>query len=52
MSDKYNIKLSDKERKMFEAWDRLDPVSDWEKIKNRRVFLIQGDFNKYIEILN
>ncbi len=51
MSDKYNIRLSDKERKMFEAWDRMDPVSDWEREKNRRVFLHQHNSNKFIENL-
>ena len=48
MSDKYNINLSKQERKMMEAWDKEDPVSEWEKIKNKRVEKIQGNSNNFI----
>jgi deoxyribonuclease-1 len=37
MSEKYNIKLSSKEQKMFNAWDKLDPISKWEITKNQRI---------------
>jgi deoxyribonuclease-1 len=49
MSEKYNIKLSKQERKMMEVWDKEDPISDWERIKNKRVEEIQGNSNKFIE---
>ena len=42
MSKTYNIKLSKKDRKMFEKWDLEDPISEWEKIKKERI-------NKIIE---
>jgi len=48
MSDKYNINLSNQERRMMEVWDRIDPVSEWERIKNKRVEKLQGNKNKYI----
>ena len=48
MSDKYNINLSPQERKMFEVWNKLDPVDEWERIKNKRVNKLQGNRNKYI----
>lgn len=51
MSEKYNIRLSKQERRMFEAWDKMDPISDWEREKNRRVFLYQRNSNKFIEKL-
>ena len=48
MSDKYNINLSPQEHKMFEVWNKLDPVDEWERIKNKRVNKLQGNRNKYI----
>lgn len=48
MSDKYNINLSKQERKMMEVWDKQDPVSRWEIIKNDRVLMVQGNRNPYI----
>ena len=48
MSDKYNINLSSQERKMFEAWNKLDPVDEWERIKSKRVYKLQGNKNNYI----
>jgi len=49
MSDKYNVRLSKQERKMMEAWDKQDPVSEWEKIKNKRIENIQGNINNFIK---
>lgn len=48
MSEKYNIKLSKKEKKMMKVWSKLDPVSTWEKTKNKRIYKIQGNLNKFI----
>lgn len=33
MSNKYNIRLSDQEIKMFRVWDKIDPIDSWEKEK-------------------
>ena len=49
MSDKYNVRLSKQERKMMEAWNKQDPVSEWERIKNKRIEKIQGNLNHYIK---
>lgn len=48
MSDKYNVRLSKQERKLMNTWNKLDPISEWERIKNKRVKKIQGNFNSYI----
>ena len=48
MSDKYNVTLSKQERKMMEVWNKLDPVDEWERIKNKRVYELQGNKNPYI----
>ncbi len=49
MSDKYKVRLSKKEKKMMEAWNKLDPVDEWEKTKNKRVQKLQGNLNPYIQ---
>lgn len=49
MSDKYNVRLSKQERKIMEAWDKQDPVSEWERVKNKRIEKIQGNNNSYIK---
>lgn len=49
MSDKYNVKLSRQERKLMNTWSKLDPISEWERVKNIRVKNFQGNFNPYIK---
>jgi deoxyribonuclease-1 len=49
MSEKYNINLSKSERKMMDKWNIKDPTSTWEKIKNERVFKLQGNKNSFIK---
>lgn len=51
MSEKYNIRLSKQERRIMEAWNTSDPVSAWEREKNKRVFSIQGNSNRFVEDL-
>lgn len=48
MSEKYKIRLSKKERKMMNYWNKIDPVSKWERIKNKRVEKLQGNLNSFI----
>lgn len=37
MSKNYNIKLSKDEKEMFEKWDLEDSISEWEKVKIKRI---------------
>lgn len=37
MSKTYHINLSKQERRLMEVWDRLDPISEWEKKKNEMI---------------
>lgn len=41
--------ISSSSRKMFEAWDSLDPVDAWECERNRRIKAIQGNGNEFVE---
>ncbi|WP_067582175.1 endonuclease [Endozoicomonas ascidiicola] len=49
MSDQYKFKLSNKERKLFEAWNKMYPVTSWESERNRQISDVQGWGNPYVE---
>ena len=49
MAHKYNIFLSTEMKETFEAWNKLDPVDEYERWRNRRIKEIQGDSNIFIE---
>jgi deoxyribonuclease I len=40
---KYDLRLSGQDRRVYEAWSRLHPVSEWERWRNRRVACAMGD---------
>lgn len=39
--------LSDQQRKLMEAWDRMYPPSKWECERGRRIMELQGNVNPY-----
>lgn len=48
MRDTYDIQISRQQQQLFEAWNRLDPVDEWELERNRRIAAIQGNGNPYV----
>lgn len=48
MADKHGVVISDDERSMFERWNAADPVSDWERLRDDRIYAIQGNRNPYV----
>ena len=42
--------VSDKNRKLFEAWSKEDPVDAWECTRARRIKEIQGNANEVVEL--
>jgi deoxyribonuclease I len=40
--------VSDKNRPLFEAWDREDPVDAWECERDRRIEALQGNHNPFV----
>ena len=48
MRDKYGLKISHSQEKMFIAWNNLDPVTRWERKRNQIIKEIQGDENLYV----
>lgn len=41
--------ISRKNRKLFDAWAKLDPVDDWECERQERIKKIQGNDNPFVE---
>ena len=41
--------VSEKNRKLFEAWDKEDPVDDWERERARRIEQRQGNKNPFVK---
>lgn len=52
MSDRYDINISDAQRKMFNVWNKQDPVDAWELEKNKRIKSLQGNSNPYVKNLD
>jgi Endonuclease I len=40
--------ISRSNQKLFEAWNREDPIDDWERERARRIEAIQGNRNPFI----
>ena len=45
----YGITLSSKERKLFEAWDKMYPVTEPECLRDKRIARYQGNHNPFVK---
>ncbi|WP_227657588.1 endonuclease [Candidatus Magnetaquicoccus inordinatus] len=45
----YHLPISETQRKLFERWDKEDPVDAWERERNRRIKALQGNGNPFVE---
>ena len=45
----YGLRISKKQRRLFNVWDREDPVDDWERTRNFMIKNIQGNGNPFIK---
>ena len=41
--------ISKKNRKLFQAWAKEDPIDDWERERAKRIEAIQRNHNKFVE---
>lgn len=48
MADQYDLRLSKQDRRTYEAWNRMYPVSDWERWRNQKVACVMGRGNQYV----
>ena len=48
MADVHGVVMTAAERATFSSWDQADPVSPWEKERDRRIEMEQGNSNPYV----
>ncbi|MCW7555273.1 endonuclease [Endozoicomonas gorgoniicola] len=48
MEDRYPFRLSDGQRKLYEAWDKMYPPTEWEVQRNDKISRVQGWENPYV----
>ncbi|SEQ14199.1 deoxyribonuclease-1 [Amphritea atlantica] len=48
MRDRYGLKISSKQEKLFAAWSVQDPVDSWELQRNELIAGLQGNSNPYV----
>lgn len=48
MADRYNIRLAESQQKILIAWDKMYPVSEWERERDRRIARAMGHHNPFV----
>src|SRR5699024_9406330 len=48
MHDRYNLRLSDAQEKLFMAWDKQYPVTDEERKRHEHIAQYMGNSNPFI----
>lgn len=48
MSDRYHLRLSKQDRRLYDIWNRQYPVNEWEQWRNRSNACAQGNANQYV----
>ena len=48
MDESYPGIISGKNRKLFETWDKQDPVDSWECEREKRIQEVQGNGNRFV----
>ena len=41
--------ISKKNKKLFETWDKQDPIDDWERERAKRIEAVQGNENPFVK---
>ncbi|CSF32357.1 endonuclease I [Shigella sonnei] len=49
MRDQYNLTLSRQQTQLFNAWNKMYPVTDWECERDERIAKVQGNHNPYVQ---
>ncbi|WP_116810007.1 endonuclease [Steroidobacter cummioxidans] len=48
MYDRYNLRMSDQQQRLFMAWDKQFAVSAWELERDRRIARVMGHSNQFV----
>ena len=49
MNKRYKMPISKKQRKLFDIWNKLDTVDNWERKRNKLIESVQGNRNSFID---
>ena len=49
MSETYGMTLDPTMAEMFRLWSEADPVDEWERTRNERIFEAQGNRNPFVQ---
>ena len=48
MSERYQLRLSKQDQRLYDIWNRQYPVSEWEHWRNRKIACAQGNANPHV----
>ncbi|WP_201265477.1 endonuclease [Mariprofundus sp. EBB-1] len=48
MEKVYGLNISKKQRRLFDVWNREDPVDAWEVWRNKKIMALQGNSNPFV----
>jgi len=48
MSERYKLRLSRQDQRLYDVWNRQYPVSEWERWRNRSIACVQGNANPHV----
>jgi len=48
MRDRYEVTLSPSQTKLYAAWNKQDPIDEWERTRDEKILAVQGHSNHYI----
>lgn len=48
MFDRYNLRMSRQQQQLMIAWNKQFPVSEWERVRNKRVAAVMGHENPFV----
>ncbi|PWC21853.1 deoxyribonuclease I [Brenneria roseae subsp. roseae] len=49
MRDRYQLRLSSQQARLFEVWNKQFPVTQWECTRDQRIAAKQGNHNPYVQ---
>jgi len=48
MAEEYGIRIGRKQKQLFDAWNKQDPIDGWERERNCKIAKLQGNSNLFI----
>ena len=48
MSERYGLRLSKQDRRLFDIWNRQYPVNEWEHWRNQAIACVQRNANRFV----